>query len=358
MLRLLGRNNNTSVTPSSEQAGVDEELNIKGVYSGGDLLDTIFEPGELIMHGLYRGELGIVNAIPNAGKSTLMLNASICLSVGRPFPPLVTYEGKPRRIIYVDCENRPYRLQSDLAKMLLALTPQERELCRANFMVCVDFELGNEPFNLTNPTHLNVLARVANRHKADLIIVDTLASASSLYDENNNAEVGRKILRPLKQVQTLTNAAVILIDHKGKRGSEFGNENTIYAGRGASAKAGSARLIINLDPDPKDTGTVLLSNPKNKTGAPFEETLLRLDRETRWFSPLSHKRAKEQSNYELVVDFVRLEGAPTKRAAIIEKFMGVMSQPTVARALSDAVERGVLKQSGYGQYEAVEGENG
>ncbi|OLE54569.1 MAG: hypothetical protein AUG51_07750 [Acidobacteria bacterium 13_1_20CM_3_53_8] len=328
------------------------EVDRLGCYTVGEFLGMVFTEGEPILHGLHKGEIGIINGMPNAGKSTLALNTCLALACGRPFPPLVPYDGKPRRVLYLDFENTPRRLQSDLFVMAQALPPKEREVACDNFAVIVGAELNNETLTITNQEHLRQIARETAEHRADLLVIDTLASATSLYDENSNAEIQRKVLTPLRKICRLTGCAALIIDHKGKKGLDaVGGETPLYAGRGASAKACAARVIYNLDADPKAENVSLLSNPKIK-GDKFQSVLMKLD-SNRWFSAIGKSAAREQSNYEAVVSFVLAEARPVKRSEVIEKFAAVISKPTVERALRDAIGREVLRLTKRGMYEAV-----
>lgn len=338
-----------------EESDLDQESRISGHYTAGELLNTVFIEPELVMYSLRRGQLGIVNAKPSAGKTTLMLNAAIALCCGDTFEPLVpeALAGTPRRVLYLDLEGIEYTLRADLLLMTQSLSPERQQMVEHNLNLIVEGEIDDEPIDLSNPMHMAEIARVAMRHKADLIVVDTLAEAAQLYDENSNAEVQRKVLRPSKKLRKLTGAAVVFVHHKGKKGSEEGSDQAMYAGRGASATACSARLIINLDRDSKAQDVIHVTNPKDKVGKPFPDTLMKRGAD-RWFRAIGHETAPTKTNYSEVVELVRAEGQPMRTAQIIERLSVTMSKPTIERALSDALERHELKSTKRGWYEAVD----
>lgn len=341
--------------PEAETVTPEDE----GGYTFGELKESLFPEGELILYGLYRGELGKVDARPSAGKSTLLRNLSIALCCGDTFEPFVppALAGKPRRVMYLDFEERVWRIQRDFTLMASRLDRERAALLDRNLYVipAIDKLVDGMPLELSEASHLAWIARQAVRHKADLIIVDTLAASANLFDENSNAEIQRKILRPLLRVQSLTNAAILLVDHVGKKKTEGGaSEDEMMLGRGASAKAGAARLIVHVkQPDPNDKTKIVVTNPKDKVGGPFPDTVMRLSAD-RWFIPTSETISRPPTSLERVVTFVRDAGGPVSRSSLLKEFSD-LSPATIDRATRDALARGDLKQYGRGLFTAVSG---
>ena len=70
-----------------------------------DLRALNLPPRREIVRGIAKGEIGLLNAINNAGKTTLFRNLSIAMATGRAFQPFVP-SGKPMRVAYVAVYNR------------------------------------------------------------------------------------------------------------------------------------------------------------------------------------------------------------------------------------------------------------
>ena len=62
---------------------------------------------------LKRAEIGLLSAVTNLGKSTLIRNALLALACGREFLPLVE-SGAPHKVLLLDFESSRARLQPDL----------------------------------------------------------------------------------------------------------------------------------------------------------------------------------------------------------------------------------------------------
>jgi RecA-family ATPase len=314
----------------------------------GKFLRMVFQEAEEILSHLYRGELMILNALPNAGKSTLMINCGIRLAHGGSFPPLIPAKSTPRKVLYLDFENRAARFQRDFARMCASLSADELQLVYQNFHISVDALVGQTPLSISNREHLQQIARFCLMERIDIVIVDTLAAATSLFDENSNAEMGRKVLQPLRALMRATNTAVALIHHKGKVGSEFGSP--VYAGRGASAGAAEARLIFNLENDQHDRERTTLRCPKVK-GEQVPDAVLRLNRETRWFSATEETSEPPLPNSdEMVAQLLVERGRKMRTQEIVAALSGKLSKRTIMDAIARLLARGTITRSGRGVY--------
>jgi hypothetical protein len=87
----------------SLQPLLDEEVIELGTTQG-ELKSKIFPPYEAVVFGLVAGQMGVVVAKPNLGKTTLLLNMALSAACGRGFAPLIT-EGAPKKVLYADFEN-------------------------------------------------------------------------------------------------------------------------------------------------------------------------------------------------------------------------------------------------------------
>lgn len=180
--------------------------------------------GDQIIHELERGELGLLNAVTNVGKSTLIRNLILSLACGRPFADISPLR-KPRRVVLLDFESRLRRLQKDTDKMLQVFSDHERALIDENLQIVCDCQTNDEPLSLSTDQHMARLTRDVRAWHADLIIVDTITAAFNVKDENSNSEVANVIIKPLIRMARETQAAIIAAHHVGKGGGEGGADS-------------------------------------------------------------------------------------------------------------------------------------
>lgn len=312
----------------------------------GTFLTKEFEDSEPLLYGLHRREIGMLVSLPNIGKTTLGLNFSMSAAAGLPFPPF-TVRDTPLRIMYLDFENRASMLQRDVATMLQFFGEDYREMVRENLFITADFRFGNVPLSLTDSTHLHRVAKQALEKKVDLVIVDTLSAAVSLINENDNAEVKRRVIEPFQAFANYANTAVLLVHHIGK-----GNESdaaAVYQYRGASVLGSYARLVLQLKPDQHEDDAIVLKCAKIK-GMPFQDHILKLDRASRWFQHTDLVVPTTKSLYTHIVNAVT---ESMRRAEIAVKLSDEkisVSDATLKRRLKEAVERGDIEMIANGVY--------
>ncbi len=314
----------------------------------GELVKLDIPPMEEIILGLGRREVGTLNAVTNVGKTTLLRNLAICLCVGRTFPPFGQFTF-PRRIAFLDFEDTRAYMRSDYLRMLNGLSDHERVCVDSNaLMLCEETDSEGEDLRLSNYHHLDLVTRRLQSFSPDLIVVDTISSAFSIRNENDNAEVRDFILRPLRQLAKDTNAAVLATHHIGKTKSEDGQiKEAVFRGRGASSFADMPRTVFNLERDPIDD-CVIWSCPKLKSTERPTDLRLKLNPETRWFE--SQGESKVVTNYELMLEMFS-DGDAHTTAEVIEEFKGMIAERTLKRLLNEAVKRRDLCKLKQGLYQ-------
>jgi hypothetical protein len=343
-------------TPTQEiGAGEDFSLSRIGIggesvnsfgYKFGEFVQVQFPPLEWIIYGLNNGELGEIVATPNVGKTTIMLGLEMSMAAGREYYPL--YEGgRPRRVMYLDFENRGAFLQKDVQHMVQNFSPDEQDLIAENLFIAVDQEIYGQEMNLSNPDHLEIVAKEALLHRAELIVIDTMAAAFSLQSENDNSEMEKVVIKPLKQLARASGAAILVVHHKGKSG-ETADRSPLYAGRGASAMAAAARLVLTLEPLKDGSGRtveghVVLKSPKVK-GAPMEDTILELDFQNRWFNAANIVLPDDTSNHEMIWSFVTRPMKLKEIKEAVKQAGHVVSDSTISRVLKLGLSTGRLQR--------------
>jgi hypothetical protein len=316
-------------------------------FTFGELVALDLPPREEIIFGLGRGEIGILNAVTNVGKTTLLRNLMISLCVGKPFQPFGNFS-LPKRVAFLDFEDTLVFLRKDLTNMLDRFSDQEKARFNDNALLVCEYRDGqDEDLTLSKIGHLALLTQRLKNFAPDLIIVDTISSAFQIRNENDNAEVRRFIMRPLRQLAKDCNSALIATHHIGKPKSEEGQvKEASFRGRGASSMADLGRIILNLEKDSLGE-FVILSCAKVK-GTKFTDVKFKLNSVTRWFE--SQGESKEVTNYELILEMFA-DGNPYTTKEAVEEFDGVIAERTLKRLLDEAVKRNDLQKIKRGLYQ-------
>ena len=326
----------------SEKSGSNENLG----FTFGELATLDLPPREEIMFGLGRGEVGIMNAVNNAGKTTVLRNLMVSLCTGKSFPPFGNFN-LPKRVAFLDFEDSLSFLRNDLSKMLWNFTDADKARVNDNALLICDARINDEELSLSNSLHLFSITNRLRSFAPDLIIVDTISSAFQIRDENNNAEVRKFITRPLKTLAKDCNAALIASHHIGKAKIEEGySKEASHKGRGASSFADMSRLVLNLEKDGVDE-TVKLICAKVK-GTKFTDLKLKLNSESRWFEAIGESR--EVTNFSLLMEMFS-DGKMYSTKDVVEEFDGVMSERLVKSNLNQAVKRNDLRKVRHGIYQ-------
>lgn len=303
---------------------------------------------ETILFGLRRGNVGLLLAETEVGKTTLALNLSVTLAAGKTFPPFIN-EPRPRRIMYVDGESTRAEFQTDINTMTRDWSDDERAILDDNLLVLCDEELKGELLNLAKPNHMATVKEAAQKFQPDLTVIDTMAALYDLQDENSNTEVKRVVMQPLKLLAREAEGAVLLAHHVGKPRGEEGNASTrAYRGRGASNFGALARSAVNLVGDRNDVGRVKLSVSKAK-GYRLKDVVMRLDEDARWFRVMDEKPPETKTCLQSVLAFVTRKVTKPEIVANVP-----CGESTVEVALREAVKRKLLQRVERGIYAPAE----
>jgi replicative DNA helicase len=332
-----------------EQAGeIGETDHTSLAVSWSDFYAEQFAQGEQIAFAVERGEIALINSLPNAGKTTLALNVAVSLAAGRSFSPVVI-EAKERRVLYVDGETRRARLQRDLRRMTKDFSREEAIAVGQNLHVVCEAEIGGESLALTRTDHLLAISVDALRVKPDFIVIDTLSSLCPVFNENDNAEQQRKVWRPLQKLARDCDAAILVLHHVGKRSEDSQTPERVYRGRGASASGGAARAVWLLIPDPVTPGLSTLSCVKAKCEPP-KEARLQLDAQSRWITFLQIEPQPVITPLERVLTVVNRE---MRTAEIKVALKPTYQDRAIEEALAEALQINKLRLIKRGIYAPV-----
>lgn len=315
--------------------------------------NTPYASPEYIIYGLSRGDVGLCQAVTNYGKSTMLRNLSVSLAAGKSFLNLAE-EGEPRRVMLLDFETGYAIYADDLKKMTAALDDNSQTLVGKNFRSYIAKQRGVPYLNLTEQEHFERLVKDAKNFNADLIIIDTMTTAFTIKNENDNSEAMNEVMKPLTRLAVEANAAVLFAHHIGKSGSEEGSaSNGHYRGRGASSFEGNSvsTIQINVKKNLSGERVVVLSYPKLKK-AEKPDLVIKLDNEKRWFEATNETAINAaDEKYRRVLALIK---KPMRMTEIVEASKPIVASRTCKRYLSKAVkgnqlinEKGLYRQAGY-----------
>lgn len=320
--------------------------------SFGAFMDTDFLDGEEIAFHARRGEIALVQSVTNHGKSTLIRNAALALPTGREFLPVVQ-RGEARRVLLLNFEGSGGWFQSDLRVMTREFDGDSLDLLRQNFFPTHAPVIEGEPLSLSR--HLRVLEAAVRRvGGVDVLIIDTASAAFALRNENDNSEVANSVMKPLVRLARKLNCVLVLVHHVGKAKAEEGaSREQAHRGRGASAWGDFSTSIFNLDADPHDKDRVTLTCGKRKNGGNYE-TVLRLDRDRRWFKATDETPVKPVTKDDLVVEAMEVAGLSQISTGEIEKaLVGKMSRSTVMNCLNRLADSGKIAKVRQGWWSLI-----
>ncbi len=333
---------------SDDDAPADYENTLKP-YLFGDFLDVEFDEKEILSFHIGKRDIAIIQAATNAGKTTLLRNVTLCMGAGRPFMPF--FEGnRPIKIAYFDFENDAQDVQRDLREMFKTFTPSEAKNLRENLIIIPKGLMDGELFQFNrHETWANALIL---QNGVEFIIVDNVSAAYDINDENSNAEVTKKIIKPLLKMAYKGNCAFLFAHHYGKAKNELETAG-VHAGRGASALQSLSRTVINMFGDVSKGEPVNIECAKRKTdgGQNYSETF-RLE-DDRWFHHTTIVAPpKKETAYKAIrrhMETVIYPATQTTRE-IIELFEDNFSEIAIKKAIGELHKDGYLDKPAHGVY--------
>ena len=308
-----------------------------------------FEEKEILGFHIGKRDIAIIQAATNAGKTTFCRNASLCMAAGRRFAPF--FEGlRPVKIAYFDFENDAQDIQKDLKQMFEIFTDEEKENIKKNFIVIPKGLKNGELFQFN--THEKWANSLIKSNNVEFIIVDNVSAAYDLNDENSNAEVTKKVIKPLLKMAYTGDCAFLFAHHYGKTKNELESAG-VHAGRGASALQALSRTVINMFGDVSKGEPVTVECAKRKTdGGQNYREVFRLE-DNRWFHHTTIvPPPKKQNAYQAIRQFMKSVIYPdmVATADIISKFEFDYEANSIKKTLAELFKDGFLEKPKHGFY--------
>ncbi|MBI4636281.1 MAG: AAA family ATPase [Candidatus Rokubacteria bacterium] len=149
------------------------------------------------------GTLALLVAFMKVGKSTLAYTLAVAVARGTPFLTRATKKGG---VLILAIEEHP----QDIRRRLERLGMQSGDPIYVHF--------GSLD---ASPKTFEAMADYIRQNEIALVIIDTLAFFWTVINENDNAEMVRRV-RPLLNLARETNIAVLALHHERKSGGEDG----------------------------------------------------------------------------------------------------------------------------------------
>jgi predicted ATP-dependent serine protease len=310
-----------------EKQGTRESQGLSLVWAQ-DILQSEDEEVDSLWGGfLFPGSIHLLSGEAGVGKTTFLYNLAVKATKGQEFVGLPL--PRPLRVLYLDLET-PQVLRARKLRLVAEGQPIEG----LAFLTTVNLE-----------RNLQELTVAVKEHGFDLVIVDTIGEAFHTENEDDNAEANRQ-MTAVRQLVTATGCAVILVHHIGKGGQSKG----VHKARGASARAASADVVLNLESRSEDVICLeMVKNrwvggvsklPLRKIGEDLFEVAELVGEET-----VPEKFKAQESILEM------LDGDSLQAKDIVAKGREQgFSESTVKRALSDLVQLGKVDKPGRGVY--------
>ena len=288
---------------------------------------------KLLGNFIWRSSSHLFSGVTGEGKTTVLMNVAIQGCKGEDFAG-IPFSG-PVRCLYVDSETPSALRATKLHRISRGQPPDGLA-----FVPSIDLE-----------RDLSWLIQTAKENSFNLLIIDTINEAFDTVDEDSNAEANRQ-MAIVRQLIRETGAAAILVHHIGK--AEGGKK--VYRSRGASARAASADVVLNLEGVGDDV--VRLEVVKNRWLGGTSKLFLRKVGDD-LFEPTelcgeesTTARIKAQ---DVVFEMLERSGVSLSTGAIITNAKAEGFAPaTIERALASLVEAGKVNKPKRGQYQLTE----
>lgn len=317
------------------------------------LLGLTFDPKEIIAFHLGKRDIGLFQGATNAGKTTFLRNAAISMAAGRPFAPFVSGH-RPCKVAYFDFENDEQDVHGDLTKMCDVLSPSELSIAGQNLIVVPKGMLHEAMFQFN--THEDFVRELLIENGVEFAIIDNISAAYDINDENSNAEVTKKIIKPLTKLAMQSNCAFLFAHHYGK-GKPTDEENkSATVGRGASAIPSLSRAVFNITGDVSDEfpepSRVHCVKNKNNGGRNYKADFeLKID--LRWFVP-SEIRAvapKPKTARDAVMDLFKNHPDAKMMLKDLHEPLSAFTPDNLKKAVQRLFDEGYLTKPSRGVYQ-------
>lgn len=211
--------------------GADESVRAVSI---GDFLAENTGPVRWIIDGfLPKGATGVIAADGGVGKTTLMVQLTLCIAAGRK---VFRFNTSQSRVLYIIAEGARPLFRERVRSAMRAL----------NIPNSVDWSIQPPDF-FEFAADGRQFQDLVESSRADLVVLDTLGYFFH-GDENSSQEWKAKLMGPLRKISQRYGTAFFLVHHQGK--------GLTKKGRGSSAIYDDADLFLRLEAREPDESNV------------------------------------------------------------------------------------------------------
>lgn len=181
-------------------------------------------PIDWVIEDLFsEGSVSIVFGEPGAKKTYAMLDACVCVALGKPWLGKEVTQG---RALFIDEESGQRRIERRIRQVVRGHDGDDQ--------IPLEY-LTLEMFGLGVKADIETIINEINRRKVDFVVIDALADVTAGSDENSVQDM-QPMMMNLRKMGESTKAAVIVIHHSNKGGKY----------RGSSALKGGVDLLLKV----------------------------------------------------------------------------------------------------------------
>ena len=223
-----------------------EEKEPKGRFVFKPLRDVEEEELEFLWYPyLVRGEVSILEGDPGLGKSYMAMMASAAIASGQRLPSVRKGYGKlTGPVVYFDIENSAGSVTKVRLKHNGFTDPDGKYFCV------------EQAFSIDDEDALEEIYEYLEQIRPVLIVFDTLNTYIGRADTHKASE-STQAINVFKKMAKDFNASVLILRHLTKGGGA-----AMYRGQGSIAFSGSARIVMSVGCDPKDSDTRVMAVTK------------------------------------------------------------------------------------------------
>lgn len=319
------------------------------VYRVGELVKMEFPEKEILALEIGAGDVAMFSGATNSGKSTILRNLSLAMASGTPFEPFVPGV-RPLKVLYLDFETDASDLQREFKTMSENLSYDAWKEAEQNLVLVPKGLIKGSLYQINS--HWDFTEKLISNNRFDIVVVDNVSAAFDLKDENSNAEVTQKIIKPLHKLSRLTGCALVFVHHYGKQAEA----DSVYAARGASALMSLVKSVYNISGNCSRDEPITVHCVKRKTGGDYSKSF-KLNSERRWFEAseltvaISPKRRDFVSEvHDAIKDYEY--PSTVSYEALAERFVKGAdgSSDKLKKALSLLVSEGIIGRPKRGRY--------
>lgn len=312
---------------------------LEGAFTAEWLMDQIFPPVTYAVEGIVPEGLTILVAPPKLGKSWLVLDMALSISVGGMALGAIQVDRRP--VLYLALEDGPRRLQGRLTTLRCGIGSSD-----LTFKVSID----------GNP--LDVIGAYLEQHRMDqpLVIVDTLGKIKGQYGGNDRYGHDYAQAAALKSLVDNVPGSSMLVVHHTNKGEKSDFVDSVSGTHGI---AGAADTILTLTRSRNDgSGTLNVTSRDAVEGqyaVTFNNGKWTLDGGTltEAAQAIQNREATAGVGEDMGAILGIVQGQPQgiSRRQVIEA-SGLAAQK-VDTYLNRAVEAGRIERKGRGTYTPV-----